>query len=172
MPISSCIQHPAGSQSISIPDGLPQQVGRPNAIIGACIAKGARRPAEIPAWLGLGRSSIIRSVKILVRAGLVSETTLDPESIKNILCSKTPQSVFLLGNVAIGYFREECSWCGCFTTTIHDHHFPILQSKGGTETVRICSNCHFEYHALFGRILTPTKVLLALYPEGRYPLED
>lgn len=42
----------------------------------------------------------------------------------------------------------ECEWCGCKTTAIQKHHYPIPKSKGGTETVNICPNCHYEYHLI------------------------
>ena len=43
---------------------------------------------------------------------------------------------------------KKCEWCGKETWIIHEHHFPIEKSEGGKDTVKICSNCHFEYHLL------------------------
>lgn len=43
---------------------------------------------------------------------------------------------------------EECEWCGLYTFAIQEHHYPIPKSKGGKETVRICPNCHSEYHLI------------------------
>lgn len=43
-----------------------------------------------------------------------------------------------------------CSWCGCKTSAIQKHHFPIAKKKGGTKTVDICPNCHYEYHKIIG----------------------
>ena len=40
-----------------------------------------------------------------------------------------------------------CEWCGCKTTVLHKHHYPIPKRDGGKETVNICSNCHMEFHA-------------------------
>lgn len=42
-----------------------------------------------------------------------------------------------------------CEWCGCKTIAIQYHHYPIPKHKGGTKTVKICPNCHYEFHALF-----------------------
>lgn len=44
--------------------------------------------------------------------------------------------------------RRKCSWCGCHTSTLHEHHFPIPKRDGGTEIVKICPNCHSEFHTL------------------------
>ena len=41
-----------------------------------------------------------------------------------------------------------CEWCGYKTQAIQYHHYPIPKSKGGTKTVKICPNCHYEYHQL------------------------
>ena len=43
---------------------------------------------------------------------------------------------------------KTCSWCGCHTTTLHSHHYPIQKKDGGEETVDICGNCHHEYHSI------------------------
>lgn len=43
-----------------------------------------------------------------------------------------------------------CEWCGNKCYVLHRHHFPIPQSKGGTETVLICPNCHTTYHRITG----------------------
>lgn len=43
---------------------------------------------------------------------------------------------------------QECEWCGTRTVALQEHHYPIPQHKGGTETVLICQNCHYEFHLL------------------------
>lgn len=43
---------------------------------------------------------------------------------------------------------KTCEWCGCKTTILHAHHYPIPRRLGGTETVNICPNCHYEFHDL------------------------
>lgn len=42
-----------------------------------------------------------------------------------------------------------CEWCGYKTIALQSHHYPIPKHKGGTRTVKICPNCHYEFHALF-----------------------
>jgi uncharacterized phage protein (TIGR02220 family) len=48
---------------------------------------------------------------------------------------------------AKGDGRKTCQWCGCKTTILHKHHFPIPKRLGGKEVVYICSNCHSEFHS-------------------------
>ena len=43
--------------------------------------------------------------------------------------------------------QKTCQWCGCKTTILHKHHFPIPKRLGGKEVVHICSNCHSEFHS-------------------------
>lgn len=47
---------------------------------------------------------------------------------------------------------EKCEWCGCMTSVIHEHHHPIPKRLGGTSVVRICSNCHAEFHKREGQV--------------------
>ena len=51
----------------------------------------------------------------------------------------------VLNLVGVG---EECEWCHNKTLVLHEHHFPISKSDGGTEVVRICPNCHANYHKI------------------------
>ena len=44
-----------------------------------------------------------------------------------------------------------CEWCNIQTMIIHKHHFPIMKSKGGINTVNICPNCHFSFHYLIDK---------------------
>ena len=67
--------------------------------------------------------------------------------------------------VSKGTGEKTCAWCGCKTTLLHKHHYPIPKRMGGKETVDICSNCHNEFHVMEGQIYgdrhsnvtTPTK---------------
>jgi len=70
---------------------------------------------------------------------------LSPQEAKNKCISKE-----MLGQ---GQGPLVCSWCHCFTYTLHRHHWPISQQEGGTETVPICPTCHAEYHALHDRLV-------------------
>ena len=44
--------------------------------------------------------------------------------------------------------NQICEWCGCKTSVLHKHHFPIPKRYGGKDIVNICSNCHNEFHNL------------------------
>ena len=82
------------------------------------------------------KSTICSSRKKLVELGLVSVIT-DPEHAKKVVLHRKNQG-------------QPCQWCGVRTFALQDHHYPIPRSKGGIETVRICPNCHYEYHLLIG----------------------
>lgn len=43
----------------------------------------------------------------------------------------------------------KCEWCGIKTNAIQEHHFPITKANGGKNIVRICPNCHSEFHKLY-----------------------
>lgn len=55
----------------------------------------------------------------------------------------------ILGNKGKG--DKVCEWCGCATSILHKHHYPIPKRAGGTATVNICSNCHNEFHLQEGK---------------------
>lgn len=60
------------------------------------------------------------------------------------------------------FFHANCEWCNC--TTTQQHHYPIPKSKGGTETVSVCANCHFEFHQMVGvPTYEPTQALIAFF---------
>ena len=42
----------------------------------------------------------------------------------------------------------KCEWCGNESYILQQHHYPIPRSKGGTNIVNICPNCHYTYHSL------------------------
>lgn len=72
--------------------------------------------------------------------GWIKKSRLSPIEAKNLVCQKQPQS-FSLGTLT-------CQWCQAQTLILDNHHYPILKSKGGQEIVKICPNCHQEFHQL------------------------
>ncbi len=50
----------------------------------------------------------------------------------------------MLSNLNNGGYK--CEWCGNKTNIIHEHHYPVPKRLGGTDTVSICPNCHYEFH--------------------------
>lgn len=84
----------------------------------------------------VSRNSISKWINSLVKLGYIQ--LISDENIVEILKAK-----FLQG---LGYGNEKCQWCGILTSVLHKHHYPIPKCKGGTKTVRICPNCHHEFH--------------------------
>jgi hypothetical protein len=81
-------------------------------------------------------------LKVLEELNLISMNYLTPEEIVTILRGKK------LDRKGIG--TKKCNWCGCNSFRLHSHHYPISKAEGGKEVIDICSNCHLEYHYLFG----------------------
>lgn len=71
---------------------------------------------------------------------LLKQPGVSPGEAFQILRDKTPQTL----DRGFGL----CPWCGCRTMKLQAHHYPVAAKDGGTETVTICANCHYEYHAL------------------------
>jgi len=88
----------------------------------------------------LTRSTLERSLKILLDRGLVTLVDYSPPEIANILRAKTVKR--------LGYGTLTCEWCQCRTLTLTEHHYPIPKCSGGDATVGICHNCHAEFHYL------------------------
>lgn len=44
---------------------------------------------------------------------------------------------------------DTCEWCGRKNYVLHEHHYPITKSNGGINTVKICPNCHTNYHQIY-----------------------
>lgn len=76
-------------------------------------------------------------IRYLKENNILIKRKYDAEKIKKVLCDKQPQG---------GIGTETCNWCKCTTIILHEHHYPIPKKDGGTETVKICPNCHYEFH--------------------------
>lgn len=84
-------------------------------------------------------TATIRTIKRgLISLGLVKRT-----DISNTEDAKE----FTIKNSHVGLV---CDWCGNTSYVLQKHHYPIPASKGGTDTVDICPNCHYTYHKVFG----------------------
>ena len=69
--------------------------------------------------------------------GYIEAETLTPEKAKEMVLKNKSNPKF------------KCEWCGCGCDVINEHHYPIPKSMGGTKIVRICPNCHYEFHSLY-----------------------
>lgn len=65
------------------------------------------------------------------------------KGIENIL-----QIIKTKNHKNLGIGDRECEWCKINTYVLHEHHYPIKKKDGGTEIVKICPNCHHEFHYL------------------------
>lgn len=105
----------------------------------------------------------VRDAVFFLRDHLViveSEWT-DSEAL-GFIRSKTKQNI-----IGWGY---KCEWCNGKTLKLHEHHFPIKKCNGGDRTVKICPNCHYEFHYLTeNKFYYPTDRLLGLFIEHPLP---
>jgi hypothetical protein len=98
---------------------------------------------EIAERCKMSVDSVIKARHDLIAAGaLTMQEAMLPSEAKLVLEQKTPQGRAILS------FSAMCEWRGCYTAVLHSHHYPTPKSEGGTDTVRICPNCHTGYHAL------------------------
>lgn len=81
--------------------------------------------------------SVIRELK---KKNLIEVMDKNPYVVQMFLESKK------LDGFGIG--KLKCEWCKIKTITTHNHHFPLQQKDGGKDIVKICPNCHQEYHSL------------------------
>lgn len=87
------------------------------------------------------RKTIAKYLKHLVSLGAMTNLNMSDKEAAWTIQRKAPQTSAI-------YFGNICEWCGSDTACLHDHHYPIRRSHGGTETVAICPNCHTEFHQL------------------------
>lgn len=95
-----------------------------------------RTNKEISDFLAISPRYLARGFDKLKKLGYIVENNFTYEEIKEIVIKEKENAKFL------------CEWCGCKCNILNEHHYPIPKSKGGTETVKICPNCHTEFHAV------------------------
>ena len=66
--------------------------------------------------------------------------------IVNVKSEERVKIIKRKGLEGLGLGVRQCQWCGINTSTLVNHHFPIPKSEGGESTVKICPNCHNEFH--------------------------
>lgn len=88
--------------------------------------------------------TIDRWLSSLENSGFMKIYHYDSEKVIEFLKSKIPQKI----HAEIYSFSEICSWCQGRSFKLHNHHYPISKKDGGLKTVRICANCHQEFHFL------------------------
>jgi hypothetical protein len=78
---------------------------------------------------------------------LIFRSDFDEELVIEYLKRKTPQKLTTL-NIISGISIYICAWCISQTLNLVRHHYPIRKKDGGDEIVKICANCHEEFHYL------------------------
>lgn len=90
------------------------------------------------------------SKKLLIRRSRLSQLkhSLSDKGYITIVSSENIVEQLIAKNLrGLGYGWSVCKWCKIYTAVLHEHHYPIPRSEGGTETVGICPNCHQEFHS-------------------------
>lgn len=83
-------------------------------------------------------STIKKWLKSLISKAYIDVIHTDDDTIKDILINKKL--------VGYGVGDNACEWCNVNTVVLHDHHYPIYKKDGGKQIVKICPNCHHEFH--------------------------
>ncbi len=88
---------------------------------------------EMAKFIGISNSRLSEIKKMLVIKGYLAYKELTPEQkLEAMLSYKNTGKI--------------CEWCGCKTIALQEHHYPIQKKDGGIEIVKICPNCHYEFH--------------------------
>lgn len=82
-------------------------------------------------------ATVKRAITKLKGLGYIETDTITPEEAKEKVIKNKENTRYI------------CEWCGCGCNVINKHHYPIPKIKGGTSVVKICPNCHYEFHSLY-----------------------
>lgn len=111
-----------------IPPVSKAAVGLINAYPNICIGTLSR-------MIGVTAGGVCGFCKELIRIGIIEKTAWTSEELKAAVISKK-------------FAYEKCDWCGKYTVSLEEHHWPEQRKHGGENTVFICGTCHRDYHAL------------------------
>ena len=91
---------------------------------------------------GANPASFKLGIKKAIEHGFITEerSAYTDEQAVEIIKRKTSQT--------FAGFEQVCEWCKGTTVILHDHHYPVRKRDNGSETVKICPNCHTEFHHL------------------------
>ena len=92
----------------------------------------------------------------IVMSGIISRTTLKKikSNLNNLhlidlnhnkFSDVKEAKDFTINNSHSG---KVCEWCGKESYVLQKHHYPVPYHLGGKDTVNICPNCHYTYHAV------------------------
>jgi len=108
-----------------------------NADNGSCYLDIQQFEKDLPF---ISKSTINRAINKLKSNNYIKIKQLSATDRFNILNHKNMEG--------LGIGNKVCEWCGGKSLVLHEHHYPIQKKDGGTETVNICPNCHYEFHHL------------------------
>lgn len=85
----------------------------------------------------LKENTFQKIIRKLTALGLLPKENMSADEVKQALIEKKNYNFI-------------CEWCNEKVPVLQLHHYPIPKSKGGTETVKICPNCHYGFHSMVG----------------------
>lgn len=95
-----------------------------------------------------------RMLRSLRSKKLIDRKTISQKQIVKAIKTRTlPKGIFM----GLKSGLKTCDWCGNKVFILHEHHYPVNKIKGGGDTIKICPNCHCEYHYLEATILYDLK---------------
>ena len=100
---------------------------------------------DLSTLFGLTERQIIDAISRLCMNRFIIQYALAHDEITKFFSRKKPQRLPILNYHVPVYC---CAWCKSDTLVLHEHHYPIPKSEGGTDIVKLCPNCHAEYHYL------------------------
>jgi hypothetical protein len=100
--------------------------------------------AKILMWFYGNKPLDKNSFRTLAKHGLGKRIRLPEAEVVKILKAKNATSLEYKGNIPFKF----CEWCCSETFVLHSHHYPVRRKDKGDKTVKICANCHSEFHYL------------------------
>jgi len=94
---------------------------------------GAATVSNMSETLGLSKGAVSNIVNSLISRGYFSRLRLsDQDALSKIIKRGRP-------------YNSGCYACG-FSRYLHNHHYPVRQKDGGSQTIPLCPDCHSEFH--------------------------
>lgn len=91
---------------------------------------------EIAIFLKCSKNSVSRTINSLIKKDYIEKKiNYSDDEVFNILKKSN-------------LYEKCCIFCGYSKSTLDEHHYPIRAKNGGTKTIKLCANCHREFHEL------------------------
>lgn len=79
------------------------------------------------------KDSVQRQLKRLENKGFIACHAYTDQEVYNLLNNGSNT-------------EPACHFCGIDDLPLHQHHYPVRNKDGGTETIGLCPNCHTRFH--------------------------